>query len=144
MVGCVDFEVFMVYKGLFKVFIVSDCSGVYVYCGVCEYVMGVMVNGMVVYGGVILLVVIYLVFLDYEWLVMCMVVLMGLLVKFVFSYDLIGIGKNGLMYQFVEILVLLCVMFNMLVMCLVDVSEVVECWEVVMQYCSGLVSLVFV
>lgn len=46
-----------------------------IYFGVCEYVMGVVGNGMVFYGGVKLFVSIFFVFNDYLCLMICLVVL---------------------------------------------------------------------
>lgn len=42
---------------------------------------------------------------------------------YVFIYDLIVVGEDGLMYELVEYLVGFCVMLNLNVFCLVDVCE---------------------
>ena len=85
------------------------------HCGVREHLMGSMANGMAAHGGVIPLAVTYLAFSDYERPAMRMAALMGLPVKFVFSHDSIGVGKNGPTHQPVEILASLRAMPNMLV-----------------------------
>ena len=91
--------------------------------------MGAMANGMAAHGGVVPLAVTYLAFSDYERPAMRMAALMGLPVKFVFSHDSIGVGKNGPTHQPVEILASLRAMPNMLVMRPADAVEAAECWE---------------
>ncbi|QJP99183.1 transketolase [Herbaspirillum rubrisubalbicans Os34] len=143
MVGCADLEAPTAHKGSLQAFTASNRSGAYVHCGVREHVMGAMANGMAAHGGVIPLAVTYLAFSDYQRAAMRMAALMGLPVKFVFSHDSIGIGKNGPTHQPVEILAALRAMPNMLVMRPADASEAVECWEVAMQHQGGPVSMVF-
>jgi transketolase len=72
-----------------------------------------------------------------------MAALMALPVRFVFSHDSIGIGKNGPTHQPVEILASLRAMPNMLVMRPADIVEASECWEIALAHRSGPVSLVF-
>jgi transketolase len=72
-----------------------------------------------------------------------MAALMGLPVKFVFSHDSIGIGKNGPTHQPVEILASLRSMPNMLVLRPADAVEAAECWEIALEHLSGPVTLVF-
>jgi transketolase len=74
---------------------------------------------------------------------MRMAALMGLPVKFVFSHDSIGVGKNGPTHQPVEILASLRAMPNMLVLRPADAVEAAECWDIAMTHHSGPVSLVF-
>jgi transketolase len=74
---------------------------------------------------------------------MRMAALMGLPVKFVFSHDSIGVGKNGPTHQPVEILASLRAMPNMLVFRPADAVEAAECWEVALEHRSGPSSLVF-
>jgi transketolase len=85
----------------------------------------------------------YLVFSDYERPAMRMAALMGLPVKFVFSHDSIGIGKNGPTHQPVEVLASLRAMPNMLVMRPADAVEAAECWALALTHRSGPVSMVF-
>lgn len=47
-----------------------------IYYGVCEHVMGVIMNGMSLYGGYCLYGGIFLMFSDYMWFFICLVVLM--------------------------------------------------------------------
>jgi transketolase len=68
---------------------------------------------------------------------------MGLPVKFVFSHDSIGIGRNGPTHQPVEILASLRAMPNMLVLRPADAVEAAECWEVALEHKSGPSTLVF-
>jgi transketolase len=143
MVGCADLEAPTSHKRGLAAFTAKDRSGAYVHCGVREHLMAAMANGMAAHGGVVPLSVTYLAFADYERPAMRMAALMGLPVKFVFSHDSIGIGKNGPTHQPVEILASLRAMPNMLVMRPADAVEAAECWAVALQHPSGPVSLVF-
>ena len=105
--------------------------------------MGAMANGMAAHGGVVPLAVTYLAFSDYERPAMRMAALMGLPVKFVFSHDSIGIGRNGPTHQPVEILASLRAMPNMLVLRPADAVEAAECWEIAFEHRSGPSTLVF-
>jgi len=106
-------------------------------------VMGAMANGLAAHGGIVPLAVTYLAFADYERPAMRMAALMGLPVKFVFSHDSIGIGRNGPTHQPVEILASLRAMPNMLVLRPADAVEVAECWELALEHRSGPCTLVF-
>jgi transketolase len=105
--------------------------------------MGAMANGLAAHGGIVPLAVTYLAFADYERPAMRMAALMGLPVKFVFSHDSIGIGRNGPTHQPVEILASLRAMPNMLVLRPADAVEAAECWEVAFEHRSGPATLVF-
>lgn len=72
--------------------------GNYINYGVCEFGMSVVINGFVLYGGYKLFGGMFLMFFDYSCNVLCVVVLMKVLLIFVFMYDLIGFGEDGLMY----------------------------------------------
>jgi transketolase len=143
MVGCADLEAPTSHKRRLKAFTADDRSGAYVHCGVREHLMGAMANGMAAHGGVIPLAVTYLAFSDYERPAMRMAALMGLPVKFVFSHDSIGVGKNGPTHQPVEILASLRAMPNMLVMRPADAVEAAECWEIALEHRTGPVTMVF-
>jgi transketolase len=143
MVGCADLEAPTSHKRRLKAFTAQDRSGAYVHCGVREHLMGAMANGLAAHGGVIPLSVTYLAFSDYERPAMRMAALMGLPVKFVFSHDSIGVGKNGPTHQPVEILASLRAMPNMLVFRPADAVEAAECWEVALEHRTGPSTLVF-
>jgi transketolase len=143
MVCCADLEAPTGHKRRLKAFTAQDRSGAYVHCGVREHVMGSMANGMAAHGGTIALSVTYLAFSDYQRPAMRMAALMGLPVKFVFSHDSIGVGKNGPTHQPVEILASLRAMPNMLVMRPADAVEAAECWELALEHRDGPVTLVF-
>ncbi|PUE21432.1 MULTISPECIES: transketolase [unclassified Limnohabitans] len=143
MVGCADLEAPTSHKRGLTAFTADDRSGSYVHCGVREHVMGSMANGMAAHGGVLPISVTYLAFADYQRPAMRMAALMGLPVKFVFSHDSIGIGKNGPTHQPVEILSSLRAMPNMLVMRPADAVEAAECWEAALAHSTGPVSLIF-
>jgi len=142
MIGCADLEAPTGHKRRLGAFTASDRRGAYVHCGIREHLMGAMANGMAAHGGVIPLSITYLVFSDYERPALRMAALMGLPVKFVFSHDSIGIGKNGPTHQPVEILASLRAMPNMLVMRPADAVEAAECWEVALEHREGPVSLI--
>jgi len=143
LVACADLEAPTNHKRRLAAFTAADRRGAYLHCGVREHVMGAMANGMAAHGGVIPLAVTYLAFADYERPAMRMAALMGLPVKFVFSHDSIGIGKNGPTHQPVEILASLRAMPNMLVFRPADAVEAAECWEVAFEHRSGPSTLVF-
>lgn len=143
MVGCADLEAPTSHKRNLAAFTAKNRNGAYVHCGVREHVMGAMVNGMAAHGGIIPLSVTYLAFSDYERPAMRMAALMGLPVKFVFSHDSIGLGRNGPTHQPVEMLASLRAMPNMLVMRPADAVEAAECWALALQHATGPVSLVF-
>ena len=143
MVGCADLEAPTGHKRRLQAFTAQDRSGAYVHCGVREHLMGAMANGMAAHGGILPLSVTYLAFSDYERPAMRMAALMGLPVKFVFSHDSIGIGKNGPTHQPVEILASLRAMPNMWVMRPADAVEAAECWALALAHRDGPASLVF-
>ena len=140
---CPDLEAPTSHKRGVSAFTASDHGGRYVHCGVREHVMGAMANGMAAHGGTLPVAVTYLAFSDYERPAMRMAALMGLPVKFVFSHDSIGIGKNGPTHQPVETLATLRAMPNMWVMRPADIVEATECWEIALEHRSGPVSMVF-
>ena len=143
MVGCADLEAPTSHKRRLKAFTADDRHGAYVHCGVREHLMGAMANGMAAHGGVLPLAVTYLAFADYERPAMRMAALMQLPVKFVFSHDSIGVGKNGPTHQPVEILASLRAMPDMLVLRPADAVEAAECWEVAIEHRGGPATLVF-
>jgi transketolase len=143
MVACADLEAPTNHKRRLAAFTADDPAGAYVHCGVREHVMGAMANGLAAHGGVLPLAVTYLAFADYERPAMRMAALMGLPVKFVFSHDSIGIGRNGPTHQPVEILASLRAMPNMLVLRPADAVEAAECWEIALAHQTGPATLVF-
>ncbi len=143
MIGCADLEAPTSHKRGLAAFDVQNRQGAYVHCGVREHVMGSMANGMAAHGGIIPLAVTYLAFADYERPAMRMAALMGLPVRFVFSHDSIGIGRNGPTHQPVEIIASLRAMPNMWVMRPADAVEAAECWELALEHQEGPVSLIF-
>ena len=142
MTCCADLEAPTNHKRQLTAFTATENLGRYVHCGVREHAMGALANGMAAHGGVIPLAVTYLAFADYERPAMRMAALMGLPVKFIFSHDSIGIGKNGPTHQPVEVLASLRAMPNMLVLRPADATEMAECWEVMLEHTTGPVSLV--
>nr|WP_248295100.1 transketolase [Paraburkholderia sp. UYCP14C] len=143
MVACADLEAPTSHKRSLHAFTTEDRGGAYVHCGVREHVMGSMANGMAAHGGVIPLAVTYLAFSDYERPAMRMAALMGLPVKFVFSHDSIGVGRNGPTHQPVEILASLRAMPNMRVFRPADAVEAAECWALAYEHRSGPSTMVF-
>ncbi|MEO7339136.1 MAG: transketolase [Caldimonas sp.] len=143
LVACADLEAPTNHKRGLAAFTAANRRGAYLHCGVREHVMGSMANGMAAHGGLVPLTVTYLAFADYERPAMRMAALMGLPVKFVFSHDSIGIGKNGPTHQPVEIIASLRAMPNMLVFRPADAVEAAECWEIAFEHRCGPSTLVF-
>ena len=142
-VACADLEAPTDHKKRLDAFSASNPHGAYIHCGVREHLMGSMCNGIAAHGGVIPVSVTYLAFSDYMRPALRNAALMKLPVKFVFSHDSIGIGKNGPTHQPVEILASLRAMPHMLVMRPADAVEAVECWEAALRHKQGPVSLIF-
>ncbi len=143
MVACADLEAPTDHKRRLKAFTAHNHAGAYLHCGVREHVMGALANGLVAHGGVQALTLTYLAFSDYMRAAMRMAAMMRLPVKFVFSHDSIGIGKNGPTHQPVEVLASLRAMPDLVLMRPADVVEAVECWQWAMAYRDGPVCLVF-
>jgi len=143
MVACADLEAPINHKRRLQAFTASERRGAYVHCGVREHLMGGMANGIDAHGGVPVLALTYLAFSDYERPAIRMAALMGLPVKFVFSHDSIGIGRNGPTHQPVEILAALRAMPGLLVLRPADAVEAAECWEIALEHRSGPSALVF-
>ena len=143
MIACADLEAPMSHKRRLQAFTADERGGAYLHCGVREHVMGALANGMAAHGGVMPFSLTYLAFSDYERPAMRMAALMGLPVRFVFSHDSIGLGRNGPTHQPVEILASLRAMPNMLVLRPADAMEAAECWEIALEHRTGPVSLVF-
>ena len=142
-VACADLEAPTGHKRSLAAFTAENRGGAYVHCGVREHVMASMANGLAAHGGVVPLALTYLAFADYQRPAMRMAALMGLPVKFVFSHDSIGVGRNGPTHQPVEILASLRAMPNMLVLRPADAVEASECWEIAYEHRSGPCTLVF-
>ena len=69
--------------------------------------------------------------------------MMGLPVKFVFSHDSIGIGRNGPTHQPVEFLSSLRAIPNLLVLRPADAVEAGEAWEMALRHRDGPCALIF-
>lgn len=143
MVACADLEAPTNHKRRLSAFTADDRHGAYLHCGVREHVMASLANGLAAHGGIVPLAVTYLAFADYQRPAMRMAALMGLPVKFVFSHDSIGIGRNGPTHQPVEILASLRAMPNLLVLRPADAVEASECWEIAFAHRDGPCALVF-
>ncbi len=142
-IACADLEAPTDHKRSSTAFTAEDRSGTYIHCGVREHVMGSLANGLAAHGGVLPITVTYLAFSDYMRPAMRMAALMNLPVKFVFSHDSIGIGRNGPTHQPIEILASLRAMPNMWVMRPADAAEAAECWALALAHQSGPVSMIF-
>ncbi len=143
LVACADLEAPTGHKRRLAAFTAGHPAGAYIHCGVREHLMGAMANGMAAHGGVIPVTVTYLAFSDYLRPAIRMAALMKLPVKFVFSHDSIGIGRNGPTHQPVEILASLRALPDLLVMRPADADEAVECWQAALAHRAGPVALVF-
>jgi transketolase len=143
MTACADLEAPTDHKRGLAAFTSTTSEGNYIHCGVREHVMGALCNGMAAHGGILPVSVTYLAFSDYMRPTLRMAALMGLPVKFVFSHDSIGIGKNGPTHQPVEILASLRVMPNLQVLRPADAAEAVACWQMALENTQGPSALIF-
>ncbi|WP_353850569.1 transketolase-like TK C-terminal-containing protein [Acidiphilium sp.] len=141
--GAPDLEGPTQHKRRLRAFTATDEGGRYVHYGVREHAMGAMLNGMAAHGGVVPLGVTYLVFSDYERPAIRLAAMMGLPVKFVFSHDSIGIGRNGPTHQPVEFLSSLRAIPNLLVLRPADAVEAAEAWEMALRHRDGPCALIF-
>jgi transketolase len=141
--ACADLEAPTDHKRGLVAFTNATPEGNYIHCGVREHVMGALCNGMAAHGGVLPVSVTYLAFSDYMRPTLRMAALMGLPVKFVFSHDSIGIGKNGPTHQPVEILASLRAMPNLQVLRPADAAEAVACWQLALENSQGPSALIF-
>jgi transketolase len=141
--GAPDLEGATQHKRRLAPFTAADHGGRYVHYGIREHAMGAMLNGMAAHGGVVPVGVTYLVFSDYLRPTLRLAAMMGLPVRFVFSHDSIGIGRNGPTHQPVEYLASLRAIPNMLVLRPADAVEAAECWELALGHRSGPSSLIF-
>lgn len=140
--GAPDLEAATKHKNSMKPFTAADRSGRYIHYGIREHAMGSMMNGIAAHGGVIPCGITFLVFSDYERPAQRMAAMMGLPVKFLFTHDSIGIGKNGPTHQPVEMLASLRAIPNMLVLRPADAVEMAECWEIMLHQRSRPSSLI--
>lgn len=131
--GAPDLEAATKHKNGMKPFTPADRGGRYIHYGIREHAMGSMMNGMAAHGGVIPCGITFLVFSDYERPAQRMAAMMGLPVKFLFTHDSIGIGKNGPTHQPIEMLASLRAIPNMLVLRPADAVEMAECWEIMLN-----------
>lgn len=121
--GLIDFQFLVIGFGIY--------DGCYICYGVCEYGMGVIMNGFVVYGIIILYGGIFFNFVFYVVGVVCFFVLFQVCVIWVVIYDFIGFGEDGFIYQFIEVFIYFCVFFNCMVWCFVDGNEMLVVYYVV-------------
>lgn len=140
--GAPDLEAATKHKNALAPFTPENRGGRYIHYGIREHAMGSMMNGMSAHGGVIPCGITFLVFSDYERPAQRGAALMELPVKFLFSHDSIGIGKNGPTHQPVEMLASLRAIPNMLVLRPADSVELAECWEIMLEQTKRPASLI--
>ncbi len=140
--GAPDLEAATKHKNSLTPFTPENRGGRYIHYGIREHAMGSMMNGMSAHGGIIPCGITFLVFSDYERPAQRGAALMGLPVKFLFSHDSIGIGKNGPTHQPVEMLASLRAIPNMLVLRPADSVELTECWEIMINQKTRPASLI--
>ena len=143
LVGCADLEAPTSHKRGLAAFTPDTPGGGYLHCGIREHAMAAMANGMAAHGGVIPLAVTYLAFSDYERASIRMAALMGLAVKYVFSHDSIGVGRNGPTHQPVEFLASFRAMPNLYLLRPADAVEAAECWDIALGIDDAPCALVF-
>lgn len=69
---------------------------------------------------------------------------MNVLSIFVWMYDFVVFGEDGLMYQFIEQFVIFCVILNFMFVCFVDVNEIFVVWFEILCCYEGLVGIVLI
>lgn len=110
--------------------------------GIREMAMGLVANGMALYGNAIPFVSTFMVFSDYMKPALRLAALQNLKVIFVFTHDSIYVGEDGPTHQPIEHLAMLRSIPNMTVIRPADAGESAKAWAEALKV-SGPVCLVF-
>lgn len=119
------------------VYSVEDRVSRYIHFGVREHAMGSILNGIVLYGGLIPFGGTFLVFSDYMRPAIRLAAMMGQRVIYIFTHDSIGVGQDGPTHQPVEQLAALRAIPNLTVIRPGDANEVAAAWRVALETTSG-------
>jgi transketolase len=121
----------------------GDQSGNYVYYGVREFGMSVIMNGIALHGGFKPYGATFLMFSEYARNALRMAALMKIPVIFVYTHDSIGLGEDGPTHQPVEQTATLRTIPNMQVWRPCDAVESAVCWKAAIERKDGPSCLVF-
>ena len=122
-------------------FSADNFTGRYIHFGIREHAMGAILNGMVMYGGVIAYGGTFLVFSDYMRPAVRIAALSHINPIFVFTHDSIGLGEDGPTHQPIEHLAALRCIPNSYAFRPADANETVYSWKFALQNNKAPVSL---
>jgi transketolase len=111
----------------------DNFTGRYIHFGIREHAMGAILNGMVLYGGVIAYGGTFLVFSDYMRPAIRIAALSHINPIFVFTHDSIGLGEDGPTHQPIEHLAALRAIPNSYLFRPADANETVYAWRFALQ-----------
>ncbi len=121
----------------------GDASGNYIYYGVREFGMSVIMNGIALHGGFIPYGATFLIFMEYARNAVRMAALMQQRSIFVYTHDSIGLGEDGPTHQPVEQLTALRSTPNLHTWRPCDAVESAVCWKAAIARSDGPSALVF-
>ncbi|TNB46057.1 transketolase [Martelella lutilitoris] len=114
--------------------VTAETGGNYIYCGVREFGLGAMMNGIFLHGGFRPFGGGYVVFSDYQRNAIRMAALMKLGVVYALSHDSIAVGEDGPTHQPIEHLGSLRLMPNLDVWRPADAVEAAIAWETALKH----------
>jgi transketolase len=110
--------------------------------GVREHGMGVVLNGMALYGGIRPYGATFLIFSDYMRPSVRLAALMGLPVIYVWTHDSIFVGEDGPTHEPIEQIMSLRLIPNLAVVRPADANETAAAWKVALERTKGPTALV--
>jgi len=120
----------------------ENYTGRNVFFGIREFAMVAIMNGMTLHKGIKISAGGFLVFSDYCKAAIRMSCMMGLPIIMPFSHDSIAVGEDGPTHQPIEQLAMLRSMVDLQVLRPADASELMACWEIVMETTSEPTALI--
>jgi transketolase len=120
----------------------SNYKGRYIRYGVREHAMGSLMNGMVLYGGVIPYGGTFFVFSDYMRPVIRLASISGIKPIYIFTHDSIGVGEDGPTHQPIEHLAALRCIPKVIVIRPAEANETVYAWKAALQHKGSPVALI--
>ena len=112
-------------------------TGRYLRFGVREHAMGAALNGLNLYGGVIVYGGTFLIFSDYMKPAIRIAAISHAPTIFVFTHDSVGLGEDGPTHQPIEHLAALRAVPNLITIRPADANEVAEAWKFAIQRRDG-------
>jgi len=110
--------------------------------GVREHAMGAILNGMALYGGIILFGATFLQFADYMRPAIRLAAMMKIQVIYVFTHDSIFVGEDGPTHQPIEHLAALRTIPNLTVIRPADACETALAWTIALRNHAGPTALI--